>query len=310
MTVAVGNTITFPAETGTNIGNYTTVLSCLAGGGATANTLSGTNGQVSNTLVIGAGDSGKAIVCTYTNTRKTTTITLKKAWSTAAVNDTASVILKRGAATVDTLASTANTTTETDTDVTPFTANVGETLNLSETLGGANAGQYTATLACDNSVTVGGTGDFVVPATATNCTVTNTRQTATLQIAKAWSGTSPATDSATIGVTTGGLNNTTSFTTAGGTSANSGTAVTVAVGNTITFPAETGTNIGNYNTVLSCLAGGGATANTLSGTNGQVSNTLVIGAGDSGKAIVCTYTNTRKTTTITLEKGMEYGGSQ
>jgi hypothetical protein len=81
VTIAVGNTITFPAETGTNIGNYNTVLSCLAGGGATANTLSGTNGQVSNTLVIGAGDSGKAIVCTYTNTRKSTTFRLAKAWS-------------------------------------------------------------------------------------------------------------------------------------------------------------------------------------------------------------------------------------
>ncbi len=132
--------------------------------------------------------------------------------------------------------------------------------------------------------------------------MTNTRQTATLQIAKAWSANSSARDSARIGATTGGSNNTTLFSTAGGTAANSGAAVAITVGNTITFPAETGTNIGNYNTVLSCLAGGGATANTLSGTNGQVSNTLVIGAGDSGKAIVCTYTNTRKSTTFRLAK--------
>ncbi len=84
--------------------------------------------------------------------------------------------------------------------------------------------------------------------------------------------------------------------------------VTIIVGNTITFPAETmsvGT-LSNYATTLSCLASGGPTANTLSGTNGQVTNTLVIGAGDSGKAIVCTYTNTKRPT-LTLTKVSQGG---
>jgi uncharacterized repeat protein (TIGR01451 family) len=77
--VTVGNTITFPAETmspGT-LANYTTVRSCTANGGATANALSNTNGQATGTLVIGAGDAAKAIVCTYTNT-KLPTVTLTK----------------------------------------------------------------------------------------------------------------------------------------------------------------------------------------------------------------------------------------
>ncbi|WP_185993681.1 DUF11 domain-containing protein [Variovorax sp. KBS0712] len=112
---------------------------------------------------------------------------------------------------------------------------------------------------------------------------------------KAWGANSEAGNVASIGATTGGTNNTAAFTATAPTAGNSGAAVVAAVGNTITFPAETmptGT-LANYTTVLSCTADGGATANTLSGTNGQASNTLVIGAGDAGKAIVCTYSNNR-----------------
>jgi hypothetical protein len=309
--ITVGNTITFPAETGTNIGNYNTVLSCLADGGATANTLSGTNGQASNTLVIGAGDSGKAIVCTYTNTRKSTTFRLAKAWG---ANSTAGNIASL-AATTGLINNTAvlNSTASTATNGTLVTVFAGETATLpAETMSPGTLANYTTTVSCDagtltgtNGQSAGNTLAITAAATATSpitCTYTNTPKTATLQLAKAWGANSSASDSASIGATTGGTNNTTLFSTAGGTAANSGAAVAITVGNTITFPAETGTNIGNYNTVLSCLAGGGATANTLSGTNGQVSNTLVIGAGDSGKAIVCTYTNTRKSTTFRLAK--------
>jgi uncharacterized repeat protein (TIGR01451 family) len=144
----------------------------------------------------------------------------------------------------------------------------------------------------------------VVAGAAINCSLTNSRLP-TLQIAKAWGANSVATDTATISATSGGTNNTASFSTAGGTSATSGTAVNINIGNTITLPAETmvpAANLANYTTALACTANGGATANPLSGTNGQVSNTLVIGVGDAGKAIVCTYTNTRKSTTLRLAK--------
>jgi hypothetical protein len=124
-------------------------------------------------------------------------------------------------------------------------------------------------------------------------TITPLYAGATLQITKAWGANSIAGNVARIGATTGGSANTAAFTSTAPTTASSAP-VTVTAGNTITLPAEamsTGT-LANYNTVLSCTAGGGATANALSGTNGQVSNTLLIGAGDAGKAIVCTYTNT------------------
>ena len=125
------------------------------------------------------------------------------------------------------------------------------------------------------------------------CTITNTGLI-TLQTAKAWIGGAPGTDRANIPATTGGSANTAAFIVAGGTPA-TGTAVRVNVGDTLIFPAETFTPAGsaaNYSTLLACTAAGGATANALSGTNGQASNSLLIGAADTGKAIVCTYTNT------------------
>ena len=73
--VSVGNTIVFPAETFTvpaSATNYTTVLDCKANGSSTVNSLSGTDGQTSNSLLIGSADNGKAIVCTYTNTLRNT----------------------------------------------------------------------------------------------------------------------------------------------------------------------------------------------------------------------------------------------
>ncbi len=258
--------------------DYNSVLSCT--GNATA--LAG------NVLTVNAADT--AIVCTQTNTRKTTTITLNKAWSAAAINDTASVILKRGVATVDTLASTANTATETDADATPFTANVGETLNLSETLGGANAGQYTATLACNNSVTVGGSGDFVVPATPTNCTVTNTRKTATITLKKAWSS-AAINDTATVTLKRGATSVDSLASTANTATETDtdSTPFTANVGETLNL-SETlgGSNAGQYTATLSC------------------DNSVTVGpTGDftvPATATNCTVTNTRKTATITLKK--------
>ncbi|MFM9426038.1 putative repeat protein (TIGR01451 family) [Variovorax sp. GrIS 2.14] len=207
--VTVGDTLTFPAENFTpaaSAANYTTVLACTAGGGATANALSGSNGQASNTLVIGAGDSGKAIVCTFTNTPKT----------------------------------------------------------------------------------------------------------ATLQTAKLWGAGSPSSDVANVFGTTGGTSggaasNTASFSTTGGTARNTAV-VPVTVGDTLAFPAENFTpaaSAANYTTGLVCTANGGPTANALSGSNGQANQTLLVGAGDSGKAIVCTYTNTPKLAVLNTTKVLQ-----
>jgi uncharacterized repeat protein (TIGR01451 family) len=137
-----------------------------------------------------------------------------------------------------------------------------------------------------------------------SCVFSTIGKSATLQLKKTWGANSIAGDIASIGASTGGTNNTNAFTSTASTGSDSGSAVSINAGDTITLAAETmstGT-LANYSTTLACTADGGATANSLSGTNGQVSNTLAIGAADAGKAIVCTYTNTRKTATLKLVK--------
>ncbi|MGO4779175.1 hypothetical protein AB4084_27280, partial [Lysobacter sp. 2RAB21] len=99
--VAVGDAITLPAETGTNVANYTTTLACTGG-----HVLSGTNGQQANTLTI---NSANAAVCTYTNTLRTANLTMRKQWSGAAVGDDATITVTRGAAVIDTFDSDAGT---------------------------------------------------------------------------------------------------------------------------------------------------------------------------------------------------------
>ena len=230
---------------------------------------------------------------------------LEKTWVNASVNDRATLTTTGGATGAANInyVSTATAANVANTSNTIIMA-AGASRTLAETLSSSNTGAYSASnWSCNGgslsgSVLTTSSADY---GKVIKCTVTNTRTTS-LQLAKTWGANSVTTDSATIGATTGGTNNTTAFTTPGGTNANSGAPVAVAVGNTITFPAETGTNIANYNTVLSCTANGGPTVNALSGTNGQASNTLVIAAGDAGKSIVCTYNNTRKSTTFRLAK--------
>lgn len=115
----------------------------------------------------------------------TSQLTLQKAWSGAAVNDTATVNLSRAGTVIDSLVSIANTATEVDSDVTPVTVFQGETLTLAEVLGGGNAGVYTASLSCTgpatlsgNTLIVGNTGAAIA------CRYTNTRPPADVSVTK------------------------------------------------------------------------------------------------------------------------------
>ena len=292
--IAVGNTITFPAETGINIGRYNTVLNCRANGGATANTLSGTNGQISNTLVIGAGDLSKAIVCTYTNTRKSATLTLRKTWAANSIaNNTATVtnsgFINSASSGLSTATALGNTTTGTS-----ITVYAGETGTISETFGVGSAANYNAVLSCTGATDTNLADGLTINAadTAIVCTYTNTRKSATLTLRKTWAANSIANNTATV--TNSGFIN----------SASSGLSTATALGNTTTgtsitvYAGETGTisetfgvgSAANYNAVLSCT---GATDTNLA-------DGLTINAADT--AIVCTYTNTRKSATLTLRK--------
>jgi len=173
------------------------------------------------------------------------------------------------------------------------------TATFSEAAGSAATvlGDYATTWSCNtNPATTGNgtSGSLTMPAADVTCTITNTRRTATLQLAKAWANGSTAGNQVTIGATTGGANNTASFDATAPTAATSGTAVTVNLGNTITLPPEGGTDAANYTTTVACTGG-----HTLSGTDGQQSNTLTI---TSTNPTVCTYTNAPRATDLSIAK--------
>jgi len=333
--IYAGQTATLGAETGT-IAPYATDLQCFSaqlgvpGDWATApkvGTLSGTNGQASNTLALSATATPPAnVYCYYRN--RNVILQVNEVWAAGSrAGDIAHIAATTGGVLANTtpfnVTATAAGSNGTS-DAFGVPASVSGTVTLpAETLTSGSLANYTTTLSCKTwggatpASTLSGTNGQVANTLTINladatdagangvngiiaCTYTNTPRTATLQLAKTWGGAGTlTTDSARIGATTGGANNTSSFTIPGGTPANSGAAVTVVSGDVITLPAETGTNIANYSTTVACA---NSTNQSTNAANGQASGTLTIAPGDNGAAIVCTYTNTRKSATLTLKK--------
>ncbi len=115
----------------------------------------------------------------------TSLLTLQKAWSGAAVNDTATVTVARAGTVIDSLIAIANTQTEVDSDTTPVTVFEGETLTLAEVLGAGNAGIYVSTLSCTGGGTlVGNTLTVSNSGAAITCVYTNLRSPADVSITK------------------------------------------------------------------------------------------------------------------------------
>ena len=172
-------------------------------------------------------------ICTFTNTKKSATVTLRKAWVNAFLNDAVTV----SATGLTSLASVANTATETDTGAAQ-TIYVGSVLTLAEAFTTGSAANYTPSLTCTgtaglsgSTLTVGATDTAIV------CTYTNTRNVADLRLTK--------TDAKTTTVA-GDTNTYTITVTNNGPSA--------ANGAVVTDPAVTGLTC----SAVSCTAAGGA----------------------------------------------------
>jgi uncharacterized repeat protein (TIGR01451 family) len=124
------------------------------------------------------------ITCTFTNANLPT-LALAKTWVNAALNDTAT-LNSTGGTNNPILSSTANTPNETDTGI-PLKVDVGNSISLTEALGGSNLGVYdTSAWNCSggtlsgNTLTIGA-GDAAL---AIVCTITNTRQQTDLAVVK------------------------------------------------------------------------------------------------------------------------------
>lgn len=128
--------------------------------------------------------ANQTLTCTLTNTRQST-LALAKRWVNAAVNDTAA-LSATGGTNAASLASTANTASETDTGTAVAVA-AGNVITLAETLGAGNARTYTASAwSCTGGNLSGNTLTLTAAHTGLDivCTITNTARLTDLSISK------------------------------------------------------------------------------------------------------------------------------
>ncbi|MGI9290932.1 MAG: beta strand repeat-containing protein, partial [Gammaproteobacteria bacterium] len=302
-TALVGETVTLSEMLdGGNTGSYDVTFACINNNG----TLSYTPGDLSATLDIDAADSD--IVCTFTNTRQTDRITLRKAWVDGAADDTAELTASGENMDTDTSTASGAAGSEIDDVNTAIIVGLsGETINLSEVLGGGNTGSYDVNFACTGNsnpptysagatsatLLIDGGDDEIV------CTFTNTRQTSSLTLRKEWFD---GAGGDTADLDTDGVNDGNNTSTASGVAGSEiddvNTVVTTALsGETVTL-SETlgGGNVGTYDTIFVCAN----SANMPTYTPGDTTAMLEIDGADTD--IVCTYTNTRQSADLLLRK--------
>lgn len=259
-----------------NAANYNASLECRRNSDNAVVATSGTG--LSRTVVM---PSGTALTCTWTNSRKSATLVVRKSWANALVADAVTVTTS-GLVNNASLLSVANSANETDTNA-AVTVYAAETATLAETYSVGSSGNYTQALACTGNATpLAGTQLSVSPAdTAIVCTFTNSRIAQQIRLAKLWSG---ATTGHTAAATaTGGSANPAFSSTA--PTATTGGYVTVRAGDVLTLPAETyggGAVAALYSATVECAGG----SPLVSGPAGR---TLTIQGNTT--ATTCTYTN-------------------
>ena len=243
--------------------------------------------------------AGADIVCTFTNNRKSATFRIAKVWGANSLSGNVAQIAATTGLTNN--ASALTSTAPNNLNGSSVIVYAGETVALpAETMTTGNLNNYNTVLSCSagsgatanslsgtngqssNSLTVGA-GD---ESKLITCTYTNTRKSATLTLRKTWAN-AKLNDAATVSAT--GLTSLSSTAdTANETDA--GTAQTIYAGDVLTLSETITTGTGNYTAGLAC------TGNTTALSGSQ----LTVNASDS--SVVCTYTNTRKSATLTLRK--------
>lgn len=262
-------TITETAGSGTVLANYGSALTCT---GATVRpNAAGTSGTFTM-------PSGAAVKCTFTNSRLTNTVTVKKALDPT--TDSGHFDLTLNGVTVKTAAGH-------DAGSSAIDVAVGSNFTVTETPNSA----YTSSLSCPGATQVsntGASGSFTMPNAPVVCTFTNKRKTNDLTITKALV---PTADTGKFNLQVNGV---TKATDAG----NNGTTgiVKVDVGSSVTVDelAGSSTVLANYDSKLVC-SGGGVSVDVNASSGGFIM---------PDAAVNCTFTNTRKPQGLTVKKAL------
>ena len=272
-----GSTLTLTEVfTSGSAANYTSSIECRRNSDNALVATAGTG--LSRTVTMPAGTS---LTCTFTNSRKSATLVVRKTWANAQTANAVTVATD-GFINDASLASVANSANETDTNA-AVTVYAAESATLGETFTVGNGANYTQALACTgNATALAGAVLTVNPAdTAIVCTFTNSRIAQLVRLAKLWSG---ATTGHSASATTSGGTVNASFSSTAPTAA-TGTQVTMRAGDIVTLPAENyggGAAAALYNASIECTGG----SPLASGATGR---TLTI--QPSTAATICTYRN-------------------
>ena len=290
-----GDTVNFSESLGGNAGLYTTTWACTDVADTSG---TGTSGAVTITPA-DAGDD--PVVCTITNTRKSATLELSKDWGSSPVTaDEVKLDIGTGGA----LATAQNAVDGTPNDKATVSVLVGESYPFSESFTTGDAANYTTTWSCDAAADTNGSGrssSVAVTAadagTTVKCKFVNERKTMTLELQKAWvNGHSGDTaDLAIDGINDGSATSTATSTLDTVTDTAHAATITAYAGETVTLN-ETVTPGANYTSSLDC----GAHAITYSA--GARTGSIAIAPADAASTVTCTYTNTRKSALLTVEK--------
>jgi hypothetical protein len=293
-TIASGQSINLAEVLGAgNAGTYTSGLTCNQPG-LTANA----DGRSGTYLV---PSTAPDVVCTFTNTRTSANLVLRKAWVNALAGDKTDLLIDgsdpatsgspTGSATSTALGGSQIDTTNVATA--PIFS--GGTVTLTETLADANKGGYSASLACTNGISPDASGSFTVPSnlpagTTVTCTFTNDHNAARVVLTKSWQNAIPG-DTVGLKITDGTASTTGSSTAPGPT-----TPITLPVftGDTVAVTENfTVGNAPNYTSTLLCD----------NGVTPDPSGSFTVPSNlPAGATVSCTFTNARNAATVVLTK--------
>jgi hypothetical protein len=281
-----------------NTGTYASSLACD----------NGVDPNPDGTFTLNAAQADTTVTCTFTNTRQTANLIVRKRWVNGAAGDQATLQVTGtnpdlGPLTVTSVASGATGGEIDATNRIRTGVFAGQQITVAEKLLPDNTGSYDSTLDCDNGVTPDANGTFTLSvaqaSTTVTCTFTNTRHRANLIVRKRWVN-GAAGDQATLHVT--------------GTNPDLGplTVTSVASGATgaeidATNRIRTGVFAGQVITVSEALLPGntGSYDSTLDCDNGvtpDANGTFTLTAAQADTTVTCTVTNTRTAGTLTLTK--------
>ncbi|MBY5162498.1 DUF11 domain-containing protein [Salsipaludibacter albus] len=242
--------------------------------------------------------AGDTVTCTFTNERETANLTLTKQWGPDAVPDDTVELTATGDDPQTAGPAEGDSTVGGATNDAVLTVYPGEVVTLEEAFGD-NVADYEALLGCDpgDAGTLDYTegdlsGTFTVPdddPVDVTCTFVNERLRAELTLEKEWVD---GFGGDTAEITADGSDSGTTTSTAP-----DGASVTIDVlsGEVVDLSEVLGDNTGTYTTTLECTDEDG-----LNYVEGELDGTYEVPMVPEN--VTCTFTNTRTSTTLTLDK--------